>query len=83
MKKGLILGLALLIGSLSFAQDTENKTWTFKGVTGLNASQTALVNWSAGGNNTVAINGFLNFNANYKKDKYFWNNKTLSQEVCK
>lgn len=79
MKKGIILGLGLMIGSLSFAQDNADKVWTFKGVTGLNASQTALVNWSAGGNNTVALNGFLNVSANYKKERYFWNNNFTTE----
>lgn len=71
----MLLGLGLLLGSSLFAQDkVEDKLWSFKGVTGINTSQTALVNWSAGGSNTMAINGFLNLSANYKKDKFLWNN---------
>lgn len=76
MKKSLILGLTLAIASMGYAQDKEddNKVWTIKGVAGLNASQTSFVNWSAGGDNTVALNGFFNVGAHYKKGKYVWDN---------
>lgn len=33
--------------------DTGEKPWKFEGVLGLNAAATGLVNWSAGGNNTI------------------------------
>ena len=76
MKKSLILGLTLAIASMGYAQDKEedNKVWTIKGVAGLNASQTSFVNWSAGGDNTVALNAFFNVGAHYKKGKYVWDN---------
>lgn len=56
------------------ASDTPKKDWTIKGVTGLNASQTSLTNWAAGGENTVAGNLYLNIDANYLKDKWSWDN---------
>ncbi|EGJ71607.1 hypothetical protein Bcop_1412 [Bacteroides coprosuis DSM 18011] len=78
MKKGLILSLALALASatIALAQESkeDNKLWTIKGVAGINASQTSFVNWSAGGDNTVSLNGFFNIGAHYKKGKYIWDN---------
>ena len=56
------------------ASDAPQKDWTIKGVTGLNASQTSLTNWAAGGENTVAGNLYLNIDANYLKGKWSWDN---------
>ena len=53
--------------------------WTFPGVTGLNFSQTAFVNWAEGGQNSVTGNAFVKLNANYRKNKLLWNNN-LSAE---
>jgi hypothetical protein len=55
------------------------KTWIMNGSAGLNMSQTAIKNWSAGGENSVAGNAFLNGNLIYKKDKWQWTN-TLALE---
>jgi len=48
--------------------------WKTGAVTGVNLAQTALVNWSAGGESSVAINGFLSVFANYKNEKSAWDN---------
>lgn len=48
------------------------KHWKFTGVTGLNAAQTALFNWAAGGNNNVTGFVFANLTLSYKKDKWTW-----------
>ena len=48
------------------------KHWKFTGVTGLNAAQTALFNWAAGGNNNVTGFIFANLTLSYKKDKWTW-----------
>lgn len=76
MKKGLVLTLALACSGIALAEESveETKLWTIKGVTGINMSQTSFVNWSAGGDNTIALNAFLNVGAHYKKDKYVWDN---------
>lgn len=79
MKKNILLGLGLMIGSIAFSQEEADKTWKFSGITGINTSQTALVNWSAGGSNTMSINGFLNVSANYKKNKYIWDNNLATE----
>ena len=48
------------------------KHWKCTGVVGLNAAQTALFNWAAGGNNNVTGFIFANITLSYKKDKWAW-----------
>lgn len=48
--------------------------WKITGVTGINFSQTSLVNWSAGGSNAIAGNVYLNGDLSYAKDKWLWEN---------
>ena len=43
-----------------------------KGVTGLNMSQTAMANWSAGGENSIAGNAYLNASLTHKKGNWLW-----------
>lgn len=43
---------------------------------GLNLNQASFSsNWKAGGINSIGINAFLNYKANYKKDKHSWDNE--------
>lgn len=75
MNRKLLLSLCMVAVSVgAFAQDDAEpvKLWKTKGIIGINAAQTSFVNWSAGGDNTVSLNGFLNFGAYYKKDKLSW-----------
>jgi hypothetical protein len=48
--------------------------WRFGGVTAINASQTALVNWAAGGEGSYAVNGKFSAFANYKSGTTAWDN---------
>ncbi|MDR0811014.1 MAG: DUF3078 domain-containing protein, partial [Paludibacter sp.] len=50
------------------------KGWKHGGFTSVNLSQTALVNWAAGGESSVAINGLFSAFANYKNSKTAWDN---------
>lgn len=77
MKIKVTLFLISLLGIVSpRAQETIKDTsyWKLSGITGVNFSQTALVNWVAGGENSVATNLYLNGSLNYAKDKWAWNN---------
>lgn len=56
------------------------KHWKFTGVTGLNAAQTGLFNWAAGGNNNVTGFIFGNLTLSYKKDKWTWDSN-LDTEI--
>jgi len=48
--------------------------WKTGIVTGINLAQTALVNWSAGGESSVAFNGMVSVFANYKGTTSEWIN---------
>lgn len=48
--------------------------WKTGGLTNVNFSQTALVNWAAGGENSYAVNGILSLFANYKNGTTAWDN---------
>lgn len=50
------------------------KGWIIGGFININLSQTTLKNWSAGGQNSLAINSILSVFANYKKKKSAWDN---------
>lgn len=50
------------------------KGWKTGGIIGANLSQTALVNWSAGGESSVAVNGLFSAFANYRNGKNAWDN---------
>jgi hypothetical protein len=78
--------LLLQFPVLAFSQITEaeNKLktvetdtivgWKTGIVTGINLAQTALVNWSAGGESSVSFNGMLSTFANYKDTTSEWIN---------
>lgn len=75
MKKFLTLAMAsLALASTVMAQDAPASNWTKKTVSGINLSQTSLSNWAAGGENSVSWNIYLNSMANYKKDRWSWDN---------
>lgn len=46
--------------------------WKFTGMVGLNASQTALFNWAAGGDNNITGFLYANMTLSYKKNKWTW-----------
>jgi len=78
--------LSLLFTILTYSQVTDaEKTlrtqqadstqgWKRGGVFALNLAQTSLTNWSAGGQNSFAVNGMLSTFANYKRGKNVWVN---------
>ncbi len=76
MKQILTLIFLTLFFIPSFAQDNEEEyvdgAWVLKGVTGLNASQTALSNWSAGGENAISGNIYLNGSLTRKSGNWLW-----------
>ena len=87
MKKSVLL-LAILCGSIIAvkAQLTEAEKnlktietdtvvgWKTGIVSSINFAQTALVNWSAGGESSVAFNGMVSAFAKYKNLTSEWNN---------
>lgn len=76
--------LLLLLSSITlctFAQNTPKadtvKKWTIHGENTFLINQSAFSNWSAGGINSVAGNLVFNYDFNYKKDKWSWDNKAI------
>jgi Protein of unknown function (DUF3078) len=48
--------------------------WKTGGVASLNLTQVSLTNWTAGGENSVSVNGILSLFANLKKGNSTWDN---------
>lgn len=86
MKK-LILSLAIIsVSTDAFTQTTEAEEtlkqqnadtldgWKTGGVFSINLTQVSLTNWSAGGQNSLSVNGLLSIFANLKKGNSTWDN---------
>ncbi|MBL6663781.1 MAG: DUF3078 domain-containing protein [Flavobacteriales bacterium] len=75
MKK--IAFLLLSLSSIAL-KGQENKTtksdWELGGTSRLNFSQVALSNWSAGGQNSLTLNGLMSMHAHKSKGKGRWEN---------
>jgi len=78
MKRILLFVSIVLTTNTLFAQDDSEEyvdgAWVLTGVTGLNMSQTALSNWSAGGENSFAGNAYLNGSLTRKSGNWLWQN---------
>ncbi len=77
MNRKLIYSIALLIVPLLASAQEQPDTarlWKTGGAGSLSFSQVSLVNWAAGGANSVAGNAFLNLFANYEKGNASWDN---------
>jgi len=77
--------LALLLLTLSFtainAQETETDTvspWKSKGNASLLLNQSNFSNWAAGGENNLSGNVGINYDLNYKKEDWTWDNKLMA-----
>lgn len=76
MKRIYAIVVFTILTTIAYAQ-TDDKgyqegAWVLKGVTGLNMSQTAMANWSAGGENSIAGNAYLNASLTHKKGNWLW-----------
>jgi len=54
------------------------KTWTIQGENTFLLNQSSFSNWAAGGVNSLAGNLIFNYDFNYKKDKWNWDNKLIA-----
>ncbi len=86
MKKYLILSVFILSTSVAFAQDEDAapapadtiSPWTAKGNASLLFNQSTFDNWVAGGENNISGNVGINYDVNYKKDDWSWDNKFIA-----
>lgn len=78
MRKRFTIILSLIFVSVSalFAQEEEG-TWKISGENTFLLNQSSFTNWASGGINSFAGNIVLNYDFNYKKDKWSWDNKAL------
>jgi Protein of unknown function (DUF3078) len=80
IKLFLVLWLALPgafhVASGQFIKVDSTSNWKIAFKSGVNLNQAAFSsNWKAGGVNSFGFNAFLNYKANYKKDKRSWDNE--------
>lgn len=69
-----MFALCAMVSLPLFAQEDEfpDGKYVVKGVTGVNLSQTAMSNWSAGGENSVAGNAYLNGSLTRRSGNWLW-----------
>ncbi|MCL4640120.1 MULTISPECIES: DUF3078 domain-containing protein [Olivibacter] len=61
------------------AQETNpDSIWKIHGENTFLINQSTFSNWAAGGINSLSANLVLNYDFNYKKDKWSWDNKVLA-----
>jgi hypothetical protein len=84
MKNFLLFVLMSVCSITAFAQtpaaapkDT-TKIWTIHGQNTFLINQSSFNHWAGGGTNSVAANLVLDYDFNYKKDKWSWDNKTIA-----
>ena len=70
----LLVIVAFFAFMLNISAQEVKPDWTKNTEVGLAVSQVSLTNWAAGGDNSVAGNGYFNFTAKYAKEKTSWEN---------
>ncbi|MBB6499917.1 DUF3078 domain-containing protein [Pedobacter cryoconitis] len=81
MKKLTLILLMAGISLMGYAQTTPKtdttKIWTIHGENTFLINQSSFSNWASGGVNSVAGNILLNYDFNYKKAVWSWDNKVI------
>src|SRR3569833_363587 len=85
MKRILLLAALLVTGVAALAQtpaapkDTTKKDtlWKIHGVNTILINQASFSNWAAGGVNSVALNVLFDYDFDYKKGNWSWDNKAI------
>lgn len=67
-----LTAMAMVVHAQTDAKGYIEGAWVLKGVTGINMSQTAMANWSAGGENSIAGNAYLNGSLTHKRGNWLW-----------
>merc|ERR1712086_849730 len=81
MIKKILLNIFLLISFIGFSQDEAEEReegWKKSGKITLLINQSAFLNWQPGGDNSFAGNLNLNYDLNYQKGDWTWDNKILA-----
>ncbi len=61
--------------ALSLTQAPDSLSWFHKGMAGVNMSQAAFSNWSAGGDPSMAFDAMFTYDLNYKRGRNLWTNR--------
>jgi hypothetical protein len=72
-----LLGFSVLGYTQTKPVADTTKKWTIHGENTVLVSESAFSNWSAGGENSFAGNLLFNYDFDYKKDKWSWDNKAI------
>jgi len=70
--------LILFICQSVSAQTDSTKNWKISGENTFLINQSSFSNWAAGGINSFAANVVLNYDFNYAKDRWSWDNKVIA-----
>jgi hypothetical protein len=80
-EKHLIAADTLCLSLAGFSQTTTPKDtthiWTIHGQNTVLINQSSFSNWAAGGVNSLAANVVFDYDFNYKRDKWSWDNKAI------
>jgi len=77
----LILCLFLMTQITLYAQKTQDsipKKWKITGRLTFLFNQSSFTNWKSGGDNTIAANIGINYDFNYKKNHWNWDNRIIT-----
>lgn len=74
----LLSGISIGGFAQTVAKKDTAKVWTIHGQNTLLLNQSSFSNWAAGGVNSVALNVLLDYDFNYKKAKWSWDNKAIA-----
>ena len=85
MKTPLLLSFFLCLSMAGFSQATTTATpppdtahhWTIHGQNTILLNESSFSNWAAGGANSFAANVVFDYDFDYKKDKWSWDNKVI------
>ncbi|MCM5662161.1 DUF3078 domain-containing protein [Galbibacter mesophilus] len=83
MKKLMVLGALLLGVSFTYAQDADGEEeqtqgWTKGGTFTFLLNQSAFSNWVAGGQNNISATAGINYDFNYLRGEWSWDNKVIA-----
>lgn len=70
--------MSLLLANAQESQNDTIKYWKSKGNASLLFNQSNFSNWTAGGENNLSGNIGINYDLNYKKDDWTWDNKLMA-----
>src|SRR5690554_4265666 len=80
MMKKLVITFLLFAGIVATAQEQDStKVWTRGGNVSFLFNQSTFDNWMAGGENNFSGNLGLNYDFNYKKGNWSWDNKIIAE----